>query len=286
MEQVSYAEPVAKLLEISPTEWAIPTAKWLDYQKEYGLSEADIVELIRLATDEALYYQEVEGDEEEPTNWGPVHAWRALGQLRASQAVEPLLHTLEWDDDYSLEDLPRVFGLMGPAAIAGLSKAIGQNSTEDSTIANVAVEGLQKIAENFPEAQSEVAGVMLEQLSLFSENDPALNGFLINGLTDLKAEEALPLIEKAFKGDRVDDSLVRWHSVQYEFGLISQQEHDRVEAEFRAAFRARNNLGWPSDNFRLGSGPNTKPSSKKHKEKAKAKRKLAKASRQKNRKRK
>lgn len=285
MAQVNYNEPVAKLLEIGQPEWAAPTGKWIDYQKEYGLDQADIPELIRLATDEELYYQDLE-DEEAPTIWGSVHAWRALGQLRANQAVEPLLKTLDWNDDYSLEDLPRVFDLIGPAAIPGLSKAIQHNSTDYSTIATVAVESLQNIAQNYPEARNEITGVMLDQLALFSTNDPALNGFLINSLTELKVQEVLPLAEKAFEEDTVDDSMIRWHTVQYEFGLISQEEHDRIEQEFRAALIARNNFSLPSGRTGPANGPYTKTTGKKQKAKAKAKRKIAKASRKKNRPRK
>jgi hypothetical protein len=282
MTQVNYSEPVAKLLEIGLPEWAAPTDKWINYQKEYGLDQANIPELLQLATDEELYFQDLD-DEGVPVNWGPVHAWRALGQLRAKQAIEPLLTTLEWDDDYSLEDLIRVFDLIGPAAIPSLSKAIQHNSADYSTIATVAVESLQKIAQNYPEALNEITGIMLDQLALFRTNDSALNGFLINSLTDLKAQEVLPLAEKAFEEDTVDDSMIRWHTVQYKFGLISQEEHDRTEKEFRAAFIARNNFPLPSGNSGF---VNTKKSGKKQKEKGKAKRKIAKASRKKNRPRK
>src|SRR5579864_7878643 len=50
---------------------------------------------------------------------GKVHAWRALGQLRAVEAVEPLLELFDRleDDDWVHEELPAVFGLIGPARI-------------------------------------------------------------------------------------------------------------------------------------------------------------------------
>lgn len=39
--------------------------------------------------------------------WAPVHAWRALGQLRATEAIEPLItlfHDVE--DEWNNFDLP------------------------------------------------------------------------------------------------------------------------------------------------------------------------------------
>ena len=40
-----------------------------------------------MATDEELN----QGDSDSQEFWSPVHAWRALGQLKAVQALEPIL---------------------------------------------------------------------------------------------------------------------------------------------------------------------------------------------------
>lgn len=287
MAQMEYTGAVAKLLKIGLPQEAVGPDTWIDYQKEYGLNQADIDELIRLATDKDLYYQETEEDYPDEAMWAGVHAWRALGQLRAVQAAEPLLNALKWgDDDYLLNDFPKIFGLMGPGVIPPLTRAMQENNSDYSVTANTAVDALEKVAKNYPEARDEVIGIMLEQLKLFDKNDRALNGFLINSLTNLKAEQALPLIEEAFNQDKVDDSILRWHSVQYEFGLIDKEEHDRLEEEFRAAHRSLINSRLLSGDRSPFGSTNTSPSTKKHKEKAKAKRKMAKASQKKNRKRK
>ena len=108
-------------------------------------------------------------------------------------------------------------------------------NTDYSVTANTAVDALEKVAKNYPEARDEVIGILLEQFKLFDKNGPALNGFLVNSLTNLKVDQALSLIEEAFNQGKVDDSIIRWHSVQYEFGLIDKEEHDRVEEEFRGS---------------------------------------------------
>jgi hypothetical protein len=286
MAHIPYTGGVAKLLEIDVPELKGGTDRWIDYQKDYGLGQADIPELIRLATDKELYFEDTEEEYPLAALWGAMHARRALGQLKAAQAVDPLLETLKWDDDdYTLEDFPKVFSLIGPEAIPALARALQESNGAYSKTATTAIESLEQIARKLPETQDEVGKVLLEQLKLFEKNEPSINGFLVNSLTNLKVEQALPVIEEAFKAEKVDTSIIRWHSVQFEFGLIDKSEHDRVEEEFRAAHRASRKADMlPEDQGRF-SGSNINPSRKKQKDKAKAKRKLAKASQKKNRKR-
>ena len=62
----------------------------------------------------------------------PVHAWRALGQLRAGAVAEPLtglLHRIDDDqDDYVGEELPEVYGMIGPVAIPALTAYLADAS--------------------------------------------------------------------------------------------------------------------------------------------------------------
>jgi hypothetical protein len=132
---------------------------------------------------------------------------------------------------------------------------------------------------------------LLDRLNTPEKNDESLNGFLIGSLTDLKAEKALPAIERAFKQDLTDTMIIPWHSVQFEFGLITKEEYDRTDQEYRAAHRAifsteRGPAPARDNDYDPFRGSNLNPSIKKQKEKAKAKRKMAKASQKKNRKRK
>jgi hypothetical protein len=59
-----------------------------DYIAEYSLTSKHIPALISLAT------QWVDAPPENVAVYGPVHAWRALGQMRAVEAVQPLLDLL------------------------------------------------------------------------------------------------------------------------------------------------------------------------------------------------
>ena len=136
---------------------------WLDCA-ELEIGPEHIEELIGLALDESL--NSAPSDSQEV--WVPVHAWRALAQLHAAAAAEPLTHLLERiyedDDDWVGEEMPRVFGMIGPPAISPLSEYLRAN--DHSVYARVAaVEGLQCIGSDHPEVRDEVVAVLSDQLA-------------------------------------------------------------------------------------------------------------------------
>src|SRR6266568_3085831 len=97
----SYASPVDKLLTYGkPDEYVVEA--WPDYLA-LGLISEHIPELLRMVTDKELLDTDAE---EDPAGWAPVHAMRALGQLRDISALEPLLAAsdLLLNDDEGLGD--------------------------------------------------------------------------------------------------------------------------------------------------------------------------------------
>jgi len=198
---------------------------WFDCE-ELGIGPEHVEELIGLALDEKL--NSAPSDSREV--WVPVHAWRALGQLRAASAAEPLvrlLHRMEAGDDWVGEELPRVFGMIGPPAIPPLSEYL--RADDHSVYARVAaVHGLQCIGSDHPEVRDEVVAVLSGQLAAFEENGPDLNGFLISHLIDLHAVEAAPLMKQAFDADSVELFVMGdWEDAQVELGLKPAREKPR-----------------------------------------------------------
>lgn len=199
---------------------------WLDCE-ELGIGPEHVEELIDLTLDEEL--NSALSDSRDV--WVPVHAWRALGQLCAAEAAEPMTRLLqridEDDDDWVGEELPRVFGMIGPPAISPLSEYLRAN--DHSVYARVAaVEGLQCIGSDHPEVRDEVVAVLSSQLAAFKANDPSLNGFLISHLIDLHAVEAAPLMKQAFDADSVELFVMGdWEDVQVELGLKPAREKPR-----------------------------------------------------------
>ncbi len=228
MAQTKYSGAVAKLLEIGQVDDLTEVDKWPDYPKEYGLNQADVPELIRLATDDDLYFRITKEEYPEAAMWAALHAMRALGQLKATQAIKPLLKFIEWDDEYSLGTIPLVFGLIGPAVLPAIRRALREIGEEPFTPIIQFTQAIQMIIQKNPETRDEAIGMLFERLQHYGDYYPDFNGVLISTLVDLRAEQALPFIEEAFKADKVDNSIIRWHTVQFKFGLITRDEHDRI----------------------------------------------------------
>lgn len=204
---------------------------WLDYVA-LGLGAEHVPDLIRMATDDALHT----ADGDSLLIWAPVHAWRALGQLKAESAVGPLLGLFwradEDHDEWLCGDLPKVMALIGPVAIPALVAYV--QDTAHGVWARVsASESFAKIGLAHPDARDECVAALSCQLEQFAENGEDLNGFLISGLLDLNATEAAPVMEQAFAADVVDLSVQGdWEEVQIELGLLDKRITPRPRSWF------------------------------------------------------
>lgn len=207
----TYSGPVARLLELGEPEYG---RKWADY-REYGLSEADIPELIRLATDMEL----INEDQDIPESWAPEHACRALGQFRAVEAITPLINLFQPLEEYAwlMEDMPTVFALIGPEALPALAayllypyRTIFPRETAAGCIA--------EIGKTHHEARDSAAQLLMDQLTRYWENDPELNGILVSYLIDLKAKRAFGLIRAVYASGNIDEMIVSYETVEQELG--------------------------------------------------------------------
>src|SRR5947209_12162350 len=77
-----YADPVCQLLRMGEPGGGYDPAEWPDYSAEFGIGHEHVGALIGIACDSALHRR----DPNSSAVWAPVHAWRALGQLRAPPA--------------------------------------------------------------------------------------------------------------------------------------------------------------------------------------------------------
>src|ERR1700677_4788535 len=112
MVRQDYADPVARLLTAGEAN-IFDAREWPNYPEMYALGNEHIPALIRMACDMALHT----ADHARPEIWAPVHAWRALAQLRAEEAIAPLLKfsKIVWDDDAVSQEFATVLGMIGPA---------------------------------------------------------------------------------------------------------------------------------------------------------------------------
>lgn len=270
----SYSFPVSRLLTFGDCR---DFRGWPNYL-DLGLGPEHVPELIEMATDEELNW----ADSESLEVWAPVHAWRALGQLRATAAIEPLLHLFHEleDSDWTGEELPHVYGMIGRTAIPELERYLA-DASHGLWPRVTAAHSLERIAAEDPSARAECVRVLSRELERFMENDPILNGFLISYLVYLQAVETAPLIERAFVADHVDLSIRGdWEDVQVDLGLKAARETPRTYRPLSSMFDVGRHEVSPPD------VPPQANSAEKAAAKAKSKRKQARASRKKNRKRK
>jgi hypothetical protein len=169
-----YHDPVAQLLTLGDVRGK---TAWNNYTA-LGLTTEHVPELVRMALDKDLHW----ADSESAEVWVPMHAWRALGQLRAESSIEPLLQLLDRlddeDDDWAQTDLPKAFGMIGPAAIPGLGSFI--TDAEHGEWARIAAgEGLVKIVKRFPESRDRVVAILTEQLRHPDEEDRTVNAYMV-----------------------------------------------------------------------------------------------------------
>jgi hypothetical protein len=219
---MSYPPPIDQLLALGRPELS---ADWTDY-REKGISGEHVPDLIRMVSDARFEA----ADEESAEVWAPVHAWRALGQLGAGAAVEPLIEVVEnVDDDWSREELPSVLGMIGPAAVEPLRVALSRHAIDfDAMTGATTANGLMEIAKRHPETRSAVVGILVGQLRWSGRQDPALNAFLVGNLIDLKAVETAPLMEALIAAGDVDVSITGdWEDVQLSLGLIAERTTPR-----------------------------------------------------------
>jgi hypothetical protein len=193
---------------------------WPDYLV-LGLEDRHAPALARMATDPALH----SAPERDPAVWAPVHAWRALGQLRAPAAAEPLLALLrrEIANDWVFGEVPLVLGMIGPAALPGATLLLFDD-TGDEEVRVAAAAVVMAVGMEYPERRDESVALLAKQLEDWGDQGRRLNAFLVSGLVELQATESAPLMEAAFAAGAVDLEVNGdWEDVQVDLGLIEER---------------------------------------------------------------
>lgn len=188
---------------------------------------------------------DVDGDEVELL---PVTAWRTLADLKADEAVEPLIELLDHiddeDDDWVSTELPHVFGKIGMRAIDPLDR-FAWDPAKPTFVRVIAAEALPRIAEYHPESRDRVVACLAKMMANAAGDDIHFNSTVLNGLVDLRAAEAAEPIERAFAGNHLDVGMLGdWEYVRRTFGVeglgleMPEHPHDSV-----GQFRIRMGIG-------------------------------------------
>lgn len=211
---------MAQLLELG--EEKVRQHPWPDYLA-LGLTREHAPELVRLLTDPAVQdYREGSAK----GFWPPIHAWRALGQLQAEEALQPLVKLLQDTadyDDWRISELPQVLGMIGPAAISPALRMAAREDLDEYTRYS-AMNVLTQVATRWPDARDQCVEVLTAFLRNWRDQEPEFNAAVIAELVDMNATEAAPLMNAAFEADAVDISMNGdWEDVQVELGLLPER---------------------------------------------------------------
>jgi len=197
---------------------------WLDYL-QFGIRPEHLPDLLAMITDESLG----NGDPDSPEAWASLHAWRAIGQLRLTEAIEPLVGLLDEleDWDFFREEAPDIFGMIGPAALPALATFF-RDPSHLLYARVVAGNAIAMIGRMHPETRGQCIAILVECLAAYEENEPDFNAMVSSMLLDLEAVEALPAIKRVYDADAVDVAhLGDWEDVELSFGVRTQRDTPR-----------------------------------------------------------
>jgi len=187
-----YSEQVMQLLTLGEPEETL-----LNYSS-LGFDSSHEDELIHMAIDPDL----LNSDENSPEFWSTVHAWNALGQLKVTEAIPPLLDLREkYPFDLLFDqELPKAIAMMGEVAIPELKNYLF-NENRDEITRSYALSCLEKIGIVY---RQECLSVITELLQKPKKSSRSLIGLAICVLIKLKATETIDVIQDVFNRDCVD----------------------------------------------------------------------------------
>ena len=218
-----FSEPVLALIALG--EKSARVSEWRNYL-DLGITSEHIPELLRILKEIEAFWPDVDV-EKAPEPYAPIHAWRALGQLRAEQAIPSLTRLILWNEeesaDWIMEDVPRVMGMIGPVCIPPLREYLLKPEKYEWASVTMA-HSLAEIGKQNPEYRSACVEALQAGLEQYAENGETVNAFLIDYLAELKAVEATSLVERAYQADAVDISVLGdFEDFQIEVGLLKKR---------------------------------------------------------------
>ena len=196
--RASYAPPLDALL--SRGEPAFGSLRPWAEDADLRLDVAHARELLRMATDPALW------EASDASAWAPIRAWRAFVSAPSDEGVLPLIDLVDdrADDDWVLEDLPRVLGSIG-AAVWEPMEALLEEWPVERASTTIAAQTLGHLARLHPEHREAVVALLLAHLARYEENAPLKNSLLIEELLQLEAAEAASLLVRARAEGPIDE---------------------------------------------------------------------------------
>lgn len=177
--------------------------KWPDYIKKLELKRTDAKVLMEIIASSDLNLITTGASIDQ---FAAMHAWRALGQLRATESLKTLLNSLIDEKNgeafwYRIE-LPHVIKEIGAESIKPLDKFLKKRGQPwDNKM--IMINGLIEIAINQPKYKKEVEEITLSLLKKYKKNDLAFNASLLNAIFKLQPYEN-KVVREIIDNDKFD----------------------------------------------------------------------------------
>ena len=251
-DQVYFA-PVADLLDLD----GVDEYDDCDYA-EMGITREHIPELIRMVKDPVLALK-TDGS---GRPIAPTHAWRALCQLDAFEAITPLL---EWFDVHSESNEDWFWGELawsllelGGGAAAPLNAWL-QKEPPTRLASEAAAFGLGEVGKWDEDARPGCVAGLVASLERFANHAPEFNACLIMALVEVRAVNAVPLIRQVIKAGAVEEDMIgSWEelkeAIHSPFDLDDCPDIDPDDAAPRGPEFAKNVTGSAGVDRKFKSG--------------------------------
>jgi len=172
--------------------------------------------------------------------WYPVHATYVLGAIGGRRVVRPLLDALVFGNLYAnhlvTEELPPIFGAIGPGAVRGL-RALALDETLSGTARWIAADCLGAVAARHEAAAGPVLGCV-RRMAEQAQEAVARGGAGLVLLHFARLEDRAFLYQLADELDCYDDDLhpfgVEWVDDAYARGPAAPRRYFRDWLEFYA----------------------------------------------------
>ncbi|MEM6715769.1 MAG: hypothetical protein AAF622_11920 [Cyanobacteria bacterium P01_C01_bin.147] len=232
----NYTSPVSRLLAYGNPD-AFRPENWPDYVGDLGLTTEYVPELLTLVQDTALADYDPDDpslfpDYADPEHaWcAPIHAWRSLAQLQVLELFDHAIEALQSElEDWAGEEFVDIIRYWGPNVIEPVEQLIDDNLDTPNPILSL-INGLYKLPEQYPETRDQVVAILMRLLQDHPATDKDNASFLVLGLVELKATEAVDLLEKLYTAGKIDESIPgTWPGVQVALGLKSESDFTEDE---------------------------------------------------------
>lgn len=190
---------------------------WPDYISEYNLTAEHIPALIDIITDETHLFC-FDGEFAADV---VIHAYRALGQLKAAEALPAMIGLYKYEPEDILgnhftEDLPQAIQMIGASGLPYLKDLLV--STDNGYWGQaIATDMISQIGHEHPDLRADCIEIIATQLQLYRQHDSDFNSDLILALVRMKAVEMSGLVKSVYAADRVNRFAIGdWEDLQTE----------------------------------------------------------------------